>query len=143
MITNKILKKCTKCGVAREYKPRIRHCREQKFGNASYWCYGKLVAVVFPKAEQPSKPVKRPQDTAKAKLVRTEKALDKVNAEVFALAKRLGVLSGRARSLSAWASRYAALASLSDAEVEAQRQKRLEQKAARALKTRTRAIDLE
>jgi hypothetical protein len=136
----KVKKRCVRCGVVRAYKPRIRHCREKKFGG-SYWCYGELVAVA---AVAPTpKPKPRPQEVARRKMQQTERALAAVNEEVFTLAKRLGVLSKRSRELARRASRYAAAASMSDAEVEQQRLKRLEQQALRLAKKRTRQIDLE
>lgn len=135
-------KRCTKCGVVRKYRPRIRHCREQKFGKGSYWCYGLLEAVATAPATKTVEP-KRPQDAARRKLAQTERAITALNDEVFKLAKRLGKLATKARQLSVKASRYAAASSMTDEEVEQLRQRRLEQQRKREASKRTRAIDLE
>lgn len=138
-----VLKRCTKCGTERKYPSRVRRCREQKFGKGSYWCYGALEVVAPTPKPEASTTTRRPQEIAKRKLKQTERALTAVNEEVFTLAKRLGKLSQRSRQLSLKASRYAAAASMTDEEVEEQRQRRLEQIQKREASKRTRKIDLE
>lgn len=133
-----IEKRCTKCGVQRKYKPRIRYCREVKM-KGGYWCYGKLEVV---QVEQ--KPgTRRPQDVAQRKLQLTERAIDEVNDLMFSLAARIGRLTKRSKVLSAKARRYAAAASMTDEEVEQQRQRRQALVEKRSASQRTRHIDLD
>lgn len=45
MTTKKIWKRCAKCGYVGRASAYKRRCTRQRFGQASYWCYGDLVVV--------------------------------------------------------------------------------------------------
>lgn len=138
-------KVCAKCAKAGWYRPRETRCKRQKFGPGSYWCYGRLSAVTKPTA-----PLKHPagyyiteEGMAEAQAERgaavrkdAEKKLANARKQVDDCTRRMARLT---TSLRMWQKRtayYATRASVTDAEVEAERIARL----SRPAKPRRRGI---
>lgn len=112
-----ILKRCQRCGWVGKVRPRIRHCRQQKFGSHSFWCYGRLdpVARVRTAATEAIVPVAEARQLAK--LSPQQKA-----AEQFAHARKQAAacrsrIKRATTDLAKWerkAEYYAERASMSD-----------------------------
>jgi len=106
-------KRCVKCGAVGLVKPRQRRCYRTSGFAGSYACWGALERTVRPKP----KTTGTPQDAAKSKLAYAERMV----AEKITTIKRTATL------LSAWTRRvtyYSKRASMTDAEIEAERVKR-------------------
>lgn len=133
-------KTCAKCGKAGWYRPRETRCKRQKFGPGSFWCYGALSAV----AKKPDPLGLRPAPGLAIGSLLGEEGLAlavadrgvRIRADA---AKKLAAARDRitdktrqmtrlATSLRMWekrASYYAKRASLTDAELEQERQTRM------------------
>lgn len=122
----RLKKRCTRCGVVADLPPRQRKCHERTFGRGSYCCWGRLERVVAPKKEKrmkvkaPTENAKRrPQDVAQQKL---EHARKMASAKTKAMAR----LATQLRAWERKASYYAKRASMTDAEILAEKVARIE-----------------
>ena len=123
-----VRKRCGRCGWVGRVRPRERRCKRQQVAGG-YACWGELARVA---TVRPVREVRRSQDVAQRKL---EHARRMVTEKTRAMGRL-------ATSLHAWerkAAHYARRASMTDAEVQAERERRV----ARAARPRRRAITLE
>jgi hypothetical protein len=136
---NRLKKRCTRCGVVREVRARQRRCHARRFGPKSYCCWGTLVKVERAKRVRKEAPMKtqastenatrRPQDAAQKKL---EQARKKVSEKTRAMAR----LATQLRAWERKATYYAKRASMTDAEILAEKAARVEAIANRKPKRR-------
>lgn len=133
MAKTTVRKRCEACGKAQSVRPRARICRERiQRGFGWVYCGGRLASLQRRKSTQPEL---SPQEVATRKLAHARKMV----AEKTKQMRRLAV------SLHAWeqkAARYARRASMTDAEVEAERLRRVEAAARRAELRQRRGIRL-
>lgn len=127
-----VLKRCTKCGVAREYGPRVRRCHatETRFGK-QYYCWGRLERVVT-KRERPPKAEGTLSSTARGAQVRAraQQDLDRVRKRIAdhtrtltATVAYISKYSKKITKLETRAAQLARRASMTDDEIEAERQR--------------------
>lgn len=132
MAKKMVRKKCEKCGVEQWALPRARLCRrsEQRgFGWAT--CWGRLVTV-----KPAARPEVSPQEAATKKLALARKMVSEKTRQMRRLATSLHMWEQRATY-------YARRASMTDAEVEAERAKARAAEIARAEAKRRRGIKLD
>lgn len=151
-----VRKVCTKCGRASMVRPRARRCKiiEKRMG-ARFYCYGELMALSQAVVErrkidvstapgltvglsvQPIGPAqRRPQDVAQRSLEKTRKAITAGYLNLTKLARQQARQAKRITRMEAAAARYAKRASMTDAEVQAERDAREARSKARVKKTR-------
>lgn len=150
-------KRCDKCGTVAQYRPRVRRCRHQKFGPRSYWCYGRLVPLPVAKPKVKVK-AKKDDDVAvpvppgkglgwvlseEAMEMRTQergarvraearRKFDDINERIVDKQRQVARLTGSISALQRKATYYARRVAMTDAQVAAERQARLDQQARRA-----------
>jgi hypothetical protein len=133
MAKTTVRKRCEACGKAQSVRPRARVCREQiQRGFGWVTCGGRLASAQRRRHTQPEL---SPQEVATRKLAHARKMV----ADKTKQMRRL------ATALHAWeqkAARYARRASMTDAEVEAERARRAEAATRRAELRPRRAIRL-
>lgn len=138
MAQDGVLKKCEKCGAAARYRPRERRCKAVTGGGFRhrYYCWGKLVPVRRPTAAPSSEPVAvRPQDVAAKRLAVAQRRI----------AEWTRKAAHATRMLAKWqraSAQAAKRASMTDAEVEAERAARKAQAEGRAQRRKVRGISL-
>jgi hypothetical protein len=146
-----VRKKCRKCGGTARYRPAVRRCRLQRFGPRSYWCYGQLDAVhKKPKHDSgiaipPGKGIgwvlseeaMEQAATARSARVRAEaqKKLDATNDRIVDKQREVARLTRSIAELTRKAAHYRKRAAVTDAELETERQKRVQQVERRAART--------
>lgn len=126
----RVKKICGRCGATAKVPQKQRKCYRLRFGKGSYACYGDLFLTERGRKERDV--TKRPQDVAALKLA-TARAM---------VAKKTRALARLATSLRMWERRaqyYARQASLTDAEIAAQKAAR----ATRSSKPNRRAMRLD
>lgn len=128
----KVKTRCAKCGAVATVHPSQRRCHALPMGRLGYWCYGALERVSAPPRQTPEK---RPQDVAAAKLADARKRLATVT-------RRIRRLVTSQRLWERRVSYFARRASMTDAEVEAERVEAQRKKEARASRRIRRAVDV-
>ena len=139
-----ILKRCTKCGHVAKVRPRVRRCYQRAFGKGSYACYGVLEPVVkpTPHALKPAPglgvgSLLGEEGVAAAVAERGKTVRAKAQAELDRTRKRIGDHTRTLTATVAYINKYAKLitklegratrlarrASMTDGELEAERQK--------------------
>jgi hypothetical protein len=146
-----VKKKCQKCGGTGRYRPAVRRCRLQRFGPRSYWCYGQLVTI-NPKPKHDSgiaipsgngigwvlsEEAMEQAATARGARVRAEaqKKLDATNDRIVDKQREVARLTRAIAELTRKAAHYRKRAAVTDAALEAERTKRVQQVERRAART--------
>lgn len=152
MKKGQVKKRCLKCGTVALYRPAVRRCRHQKFGPRSYWCYGKLEAVPVTPRVRRNDDVHVPvpagkgigwvlseeaavmRDTANGARMRSDaqKKMDDANEKIVDKQRQVARLTRQISELQRKSRHYAKRAMMSDAEIAAEREKRIAQQARRA-----------
>lgn len=146
-----VRKRCLKCGHVGMVPSAQRHCRRAErnaMGRTGFSCWGGLAVVVRPAQGKTlreaieemavaggepvvaEKPLPRPQDEAQRKLDRARRRIAKLEADVRDLVKRTARKQKESRRLEVSAAFYAKRASMTDAEMAADKAKRLAARAA-------------
>ena len=125
--------RCEACGSVRRTNPRHKRCRLRRFGQGSYACWGRLVPATRKAVTVVM--MKRPQDVAQQKLDRARRMVTEKTRAMKRLATSLRLWEGRARY-------YAQRASLTDAEIEAERARRKERQLVGKARKVKRAVTL-
>lgn len=135
-----VKKRCARCGHTELVRPAQRRCHVRKFGPTSYCCWGLLARAPMPvrtkkvtvaaagaaeEAVVAERQARRPQDEA-------QKKLEHARTKVTELTRSIARLSTRLRDWERQATHYAKRASMTDAEVSLEREKRQAQQARRA-----------
>lgn len=126
----RVKKRCEKCGKTSMALPRERTCKQPVGLLKTYCCWGALRLVPKPPA-----PKKRPQEVAAAKLRHAEKMIALTN-------RRLVRLTTALRGWRSKAAYYATRASMTDADLVAEREREKQKEQERAARRARRAIDL-
>jgi septal ring factor EnvC (AmiA/AmiB activator) len=146
-----ILKRCQKCGAQREVPSRDRRCKviERRFGR-QYYCWGTLTRVRSRKRPPITKAL-TPVDTAargeqvrqqaKKDLARTRRQIGDKTRTLTATVAYISKYAKQITKLEARAARLARRASMTDDEIEAERQRAIA--TLRKRDKRTREITLE
>jgi hypothetical protein len=148
-----VKKRCDRCGHVSLVKVRDRRCRQRRFGRGSYACWG-LLSLVKRKKKEAVVGSTSPLVTdgsldfgqlapAKRKLSSQEQAAKKLTHARKMIGEKTKALRRLATSLRLWERRaayYAKRASMTDAEVAAEKVKREQATAARRQKAQRRAI---
>jgi hypothetical protein len=123
---NRLRKRCERCGIEATVPARQRKCHERKFGRGSYCCWGRLTVVVAAKKEKRMKAnattenaKRRPQDVSQKKLEHARKMVSEKTRAMARLAQQL-------RTWERKANYYAKRASMTDAELLAEKAARVE-----------------
>lgn len=143
-----VKKRCDRCGHVEAVRPAQRRCHRRKFGPRSYCCWGKLERVPGPvrgarrtvreaiqelaaqgaaeeaAVQAAAQAGRRPQDAA-------QKKLDHARSKVTEVSRKIARLSTSLRMWERRATHYAKRASMTDAEVAADRERRKQRQARR------------
>ena len=144
MAASRLPKRCAKCGNIYLALPRERRCKrsEQRMGRLFY-CWGLLVAEPKPKRVKAPKVEQTPQQAAAGTLDTVRAKIARRYARLAELAAEMGRVSKDVRTFEASAQRLARRASMTDAEIEAERQATRARFAKARSRRKTRAITLE
>lgn len=131
-MTERRKKRCLKCGAVGAYRPREQRCKNvpQVGFTHKFFCWGQLETVIKKKAVS----MTRPQDVAQRKLEAVRKTLVVKQVVLAESARRIARLTKTIRQLETQAVRYAKRASMTDAEVEAERVMRITRQKAKPVK---------
>jgi hypothetical protein len=148
----KVRKRCAQCGWTGKVSERQLHCHARRFGKGSFACWGQLVTVVRARRNPDAVPTPAGvgvgwQLGEEAEAQRMEQYRTKAKAELEKARKRLNAaiedVSSATERLLRWRTQVARLekkSMMTDAEIAAERQKRLEAAAKGRNKVRRRAM---
>ena len=101
-----IIKQCQRCGWSGPVRPRERRCKQRRFGQGSYACWGQLLTVRRPEpakaASQNARPERQPKRPQEKSATKRDAARRRVSALEAQVETATATIANAYRSIKRW-----------------------------------------